>query len=77
MDFPLHRGGRPRKTVDTKQVAQLREQGLSFRKITKTLRLGEEQYGEHFLHRSDDIWPQLGKIKKIPKDQKLIPYVFA
>jgi DNA invertase Pin-like site-specific DNA recombinase len=41
MDSPLHRGGRPRKTVDTQQAARLRQQGLSFRKIAKTLRLGE------------------------------------
>jgi len=55
MDSPLRRGGRPRKTVDTQKVAQLRQQGLSFRKIAKTLRLGEGTVRRAVLHQSNDI----------------------
>src|SRR5207244_3333793 len=43
MDSPLRRGGRPRKTVDTKQVAQLRKQGLTepsqLRRISREIRV--------------------------------------
>jgi DNA-directed RNA polymerase specialized sigma24 family protein len=41
MGSPVRRGGRPRKVVDTHYAKQLRQEGLSFRKIAKVLALGE------------------------------------
>ena len=41
MASQIRLGGRPRKVVDTQQAQQLRQQGLSFRKIAKVLSLGE------------------------------------
>jgi hypothetical protein len=35
------RSGRPRKVVDAKQIAEYRQQGLSFGKIANLMRLGD------------------------------------
>jgi len=40
-DEPVRRGGRPRRSFDLIQINELRQQGLSFRKIARKLRLGE------------------------------------